>query len=306
MPNPPLLNPPSVATPFLVEHRQRDRALSGSFQPEARLVLLPALRTSGLWSTLAPEDIKNLLLLLTFLSPNGDCHPTLLELAEAMQVSQAKAHGRMLRLAQQSWQGKPLVTELPRPDGMDAYAPGRQLLTDEQIPPPESASVPVLNVAGRGAVIAHSRAAYAAPRAEVERDIAERMGWGPPAFEGDDPAVAQGKRQAYEQLTTLGVPREQALDLLARFDLARVERQLAWLSDRHAKSPARFLAAAIEGDYEMPPHLRRRVLLEAALREQADSAAKPTPLNDVQDSGDNRLDSGDDRSAQDGSTIYHA
>ncbi len=58
------------------------------------------------------------------------------------------------------------------------------------------------------------------------------MGWGPPAFAGEDPAVAAGKQQAYGQMTALGLPRAQALDVLARFDLARIERQLSWLGAR--------------------------------------------------------------------------
>lgn len=246
-----------------MEHLQLDRTLSGSFRPAARLVLLPALRTSGLWATLPPEDFKNLVLLLTYVSPNGYCQPTVSDLAEAMQVSQAKARSRMLRLAQQPWRGRPLVTELPRPDGLDAYAPGRQLLTDEQIAPPEPAVVPVLNIAGRGAVVAHSRGAYAKSHAEVEQEIAERMGWTAPAFEGEDPAVADGKRQAFGRMTSLGMSKEQALDLLGGFDLGAIERQLTWLPARQAKSPARYLAAAIEGDYEMPLSLRRQSLLGA-------------------------------------------
>ena len=85
------------------------------------------------------------------------------------------------------------------------------------------------------------------------------MGWGPPAFAGDDPAVAEGKREAYRRMTDLGMPKEQALDLLARFDVERVGRQLDWLPRRNAKSPARFLAAAIEHDYEALPvvHLQQ-------------------------------------------------
>ena len=79
------------------------------------------------------------------------------------------------------------------------------------------------------------------------------MGWAPPAFEGDEPAVAERKRRAYEKMTDLGMAKEQALDLLARFDVERVERQVGWMPYRGAKNPARFLAAAVVGDYEAPP-----------------------------------------------------
>ena len=84
------------------------------------------------------------------------------------------------------------------------------------------------------------------------------MGWGPPAFAGDDPAVAEGKQRAFQAMTNLGMPKEQVLDLLSRFDLGEVERQIAWLPSRGAKNPARFLAAAIEGSYDRPLALRRQ------------------------------------------------
>ena len=83
------------------------------------------------------------------------------------------------------------------------------------------------------------------------------MGWGPPAFAGDDPAVAEGKRRAFKAMTDVAMPKEQALDLLSRFDLGAVESQIAWLPQRSAKNPARFLAAAIEGGYDRPPGARR-------------------------------------------------
>ena len=125
-----------------------------------------------------------------------------------------------------------------------------------------------IRAAGREAVIAHSRAQYAKSREEVERQIAEMMGWGPPAFAGDDPAVAEGKQTAFKAMNNLGMPRDQALDLLSRYDLGEVERQIAWLPSRGAKNPARYLAAAIEGSYDMPLSLRR----QAGEGEESDQA----------------------------------
>ena len=83
------------------------------------------------------------------------------------------------------------------------------------------------------------------------------LGRRPVAFAGDDPAVAEGKRQAFKVMTDMGVAKEQALDLLGRFELGAVESQLAWLPQRNAKNPARFLAAAIEGGYGRPLGARR-------------------------------------------------
>lgn len=244
--------------PFVIEHHQEDRALSGTFRPSARLILTERVRTSGLWRALAPEDCKTLVLLLTFLTPNGWCRPTLPELASAMEVSHAKAKARLERLLSTHWQGQPLVELLSRPDGLDAYLPGRQLVAHIDILPPEPPKEPPVRAAGREAVIAYSRARYAKTREEVEKQIGDMMGWSPPDFAGDDPAVAEGKQRAYQAMTDVGIPKAQALDLLSRFDLGAVERQIAWLPQRHAKNPARFLAAAIEGGYDRPLDFRRQ------------------------------------------------
>ena len=244
-------------TPFVIEHRQEDRT-GPAFRPSARLILTDRVRTSGLWRALTPEDFKTLALLLTFITPNGWCRPTLPELADAMEVSHGKAKGRMERLLQATWRGQPLATLLPRPDGLDAYLPGRPLVAHENAPEPEPPQAAPARTPGREAVAAYSRARYAKTREEVERQIGEMMGWGPPAFAADDPAVAEVKRKAFKAMTDLGMPKEQALDLLTRFDLGEIERQVAWLPSRNAKNPARFLAAAIEGNYDMPLNLRRQ------------------------------------------------
>ena len=244
--------------PFVIEHRQEDHTGS-AFRPSARLIFTERVRTSGLWRALTPEDFKTLLLLLTFVTPNGWCRPTLLELADAMGVSQPKAKARLERLLQTPWQGQPLADRLPRPDGLDAYLPGRQLVAHEDAAPaPEPPQEAQRPTPGREAVVAYSRARYAKTREEVERQIGEMMGWAPPDFAGDDPAVAEGKRRAFKAMTDVGMPKEQALDLLARFDLGTVESQISWLPQRNAKNPARFLAAAIEGSYDRPLALRHQ------------------------------------------------
>jgi len=243
------------SAPFVIEHRQEDRT-GAAFRPSARLILTDRVRTSGLWRALTPEDFKTLALLLTFVTPNGWCRPTLPELADAMECSHGKAKGRLERLLQASWRGQPLATLLPRPDGLDAYLPGRPLVAHEDAPAPTPPEAAPVRTPGREAVAAYSRARYARTREEVEAQIGEMMGWGPPAFAGDDPAVAEGKRQAFKAMTDVGMAKEQALDLLSRFDLGAVERQIAWLPQRNAKTPARFLVAAIEGGYDRPSGAR--------------------------------------------------
>ena len=244
--------------PFVIEQYQGEKGIGGSFRPAARLLLTSALRTSGLWSVLPPDELRDLTLLLTFFSPNGRVQPTLPELAGAMQASHMQTRARMLRLSRRVWRGQSLVTELNRQSGLDAYLPGRQVLGSQQRVEAPAAALTVLTEprAGRDALIAHSRARYATPRAEVEADIARRMGWGAPAFENDPPEVAEEKRVLYDKLSEQGMSKSQALDILGHFDLAVVRRQSEWMPHRAAKSPARYLAAAIEGDYEAPMAVR--------------------------------------------------
>lgn len=246
--------------PFVIEQYQSEPGAGGSFRPAARLLLTPALRTSGLWSTLPPDELRDLMLLLTFLSPNGRVQPTLPEIAATMKASHAQTRARMLRLSRRVWRGQPLVVELNRQSGLDAYLPGRHLLGSQQEQEtPAAANQTVLTEprAGRNTLIAHSRARYATPRAEVEADIARRMGWGAPAFENDPPNVAEEKRSLYDKLSEQGVSKSQALDILGRFDLMVVRRQLEWMPHRGAKNPSRYLQAAIENDYEAPMAVRQ-------------------------------------------------
>ena len=247
-------------SPFVIEHYQQGRSASGAFQPASRLLVTLALRTSGLWKAVPPEELRDLVLLLTFLTPNGRIQPTLPELADAMQASHAQARSRMLRLSRRQWRGQPLVRELNRQNGLDAYLPGKHLVDSQEemqeTPLPVPAVVLPEPRAGREALIANSRARYATPRAEVEADIARRMGWGTPLFENEEPAVAEEKRQLYEKLSEQGMPKDKALDILSRFNLGQVRSQIEWMPHRGAKNPARYLMAAIENNYEPPVAVR--------------------------------------------------
>ncbi len=238
---------------------------SGSFRPGARLILTPALRTGGLWHALPGEEIKTLLLLLTFLTPNGWCHPSFLELAEAMRVPHIKARVRLSRLAAFRWQGGPLIHEQRRESGIDAFIPSSGLLHVMEAKEPAPASAPdrPTRAAGREAVVAYSRARYAHPRAEVEQQIAQGMGWEDPqerqrAQEEDEARLTDEQRELLARLAPAHVSREQATETLAAYEPARIARQLDWLPLRRAKNPARFLLAAIAGDYEPPAGVRTR------------------------------------------------
>ena len=246
--------------PFVIKQYQQERAASGAFQPASRLVMTAALRTSGLWRDMPPEELRDFVLLLTFLTPNGWIQPTLPELAEAMQASHAQVRGRMRRLSRRQWQGQPLVRELNRQNGLDAYLPGRHLVDSQEESQDEHSLVPSVVLseprAGRERLIARSRALYATPRADVEADIARRMGWGTPLFEDEEPSIAEEKRQLYEKLSEQGFPKDKALDVLGRFDLGQIRSQIEWMPHRGAKNPVRYLMAAIENNYEPPVAVR--------------------------------------------------
>lgn len=257
------LAPVQPEKPFLVEMRRIPQH-GPYFTPSARLILTPALRTSGLWHSLPPEEIKTLLLMLTFLTPNGECRPTLLELADAMQTSQAKAQARLQRLCRIEWQGQALVQELPRENGLNAFVPAPTLLTTVEAPALDTARPePPQPGVGLAAVIGYSRARYNRPRADVEEEIARLNGWSTPQQEQAEQEATEAhltpeQKELLAQMRQQGIERAQAIDLLAQYEPEHIARQLAWLPFRHANSPARFLLAAIVGDYEEPAALRLR------------------------------------------------
>lgn len=94
----------SVSCPFIVEHVLPGDGVPGNFVPAARLLVTPALRTSGLLAQLPDAEAKSLLLLLTFLSPNGRLRASLDEVAEALRTSPDKSRRRVQRLAETRWQ----------------------------------------------------------------------------------------------------------------------------------------------------------------------------------------------------------
>ncbi len=291
---PPALSPSPFITqaPFLIKHLKLDPVPSGSFRPAVRLVLMPALRTGSLWHMLPGEEMKTLLMLLTFLTPNGWCRPTLPELAMGMHTSETKARSRLERLAALRWHGLPLVSEQQRENGLSTFVPAPGLLASVQEEPRQwsEPTVPGFRPAGREAVVAYSRARYGRPRAEVERDIAERMGWKEwqdpqatlKAHQEEEAALSDEQRDLLAQLQTCGLDREQAMGLIGSHEPERIRRQLEWLPFRHAKSPARFLLAAVTGNYDAPLNLRRQAA-QTLPEPQALSEPQSLPEHQPQD-----------------------
>ena len=232
----------------------RDVGREGSWRPDAFIALNKTLRTSGFLMALPPEDLKSLLLMLTFVSTNGLCTVMVQQLATAFHLSPKKTRLRMNRLVDFRWLDQPIIRYHRAESGVETYAllPGFLPVVEERIQPLPQ---PILKSAGREAVIEHSRRTYARTREEVEAEIAQLNNWKPIGEKGIaeskplDPEAARVR----EALIVAGLLEQQADDLLDRYDIPRIERQLEWLPLREARSPVGFLLSAIKNDYEAPP-----------------------------------------------------
>ena len=165
----------------MVEHGQADVSNGGYFTPVARLIIQPALRTSGLLATLPDREVKSLLLLLTYLTPNGRIEPTTVQIAEALHLPECVVRSRMGKLTSFRWQGEQLVRHAFRESGLDGYRISQNVVAEREAPKllietVSSLSSPARTYPSSEAVIAHSRAVYGRPRADVEEDVARQLG----------------------------------------------------------------------------------------------------------------------------------
>jgi hypothetical protein len=241
-------NARSSEKPFLIELWEADKQPGGYFTPAAAMHLTPALRTSGLLNQLSPDDLKSLVFLLTFVSPEGHCQPFLSQLAEAMRVSPARAKSRMRRLCDVRWKGESLVIYSKSASGLSAYSLNPRVVSYQHRKETERQAAAPYVAAPREAIIEHSRKHYARPRAEVERIIARQM--------GHDVDETDEERKIRYRLENAGLTGEQAREIVASYDLDSIAQQLDWLPFRHAKNPAGYLIAAIEGHYSEPRAVR--------------------------------------------------
>ena len=286
---------------------------NGYFRPSAFVSFGATLRASGLLAALPPEAVKDLLLLLTFVTSNGHCAPTVHQIAQAMRVSQGKARSRLERLEAARWQARPLLWHGKTESGLEFFSPLSSLAPVHEDAQAPSAYVPPppIRAASREAVVAHSRAAYARSRAEVEAQIEEMMNYRkaqPPArhqpakqhqaptsvspqrveatapvpvqalvLSPEEQAALREHEEVSDLLQQVGLEAEQAEGLLEHYDTVRIRRQLMWLPYRRAKNPAGMLLAAVKDDYEAPPGIWRQ-------KEQAEpqpAAGAETPEEDV-------------------------
>lgn len=258
--------------PLRVEHLRLDtvKGGNGTFTPAARMIITPALRTSGLLSALPDREARTLLRLLTFLTPNGRIQLTLPEVAEGIGISEREADERLKQLASLRWQDEPVVHVLVRESGIGYVTFSRSVLTEKQAPePPTSTDAERLlpyRPANRETIVDWSRTQYAHPRDQVERQVLEQLGHG--MDEGGDTPEGEAKRR----LLKLGVPAEQADLLLAHHSVDEITDQLDWLPLREAKHPARFIVAAIQGKYDLPARIRlqRAIAVEEEKEKEAE------------------------------------
>jgi hypothetical protein len=236
------------AAPFVIEHRRIQQQGGRDFIPEAKLLLTPALRTSGLLATLTGETALPLLTLLSFLTPNGRIAPTVHEIGDTLGLSPSGVRDFMEPLTHLMFEDAPLAIPRLGESGLEGYLLSPKVVAhfEETIQEKEAPESPGYAPAGREAIIESSRAKYARPRAEVEREIEMALGHHP--AESDGTPEGEARRQLY----SLGVAREEIEALLAEFGVEEAQKQLEWLPLRGAKSPARFIAAAIRGRYDPP------------------------------------------------------
>jgi hypothetical protein len=241
--------------PFLVEIRQDRPRSHSSFVPAASLKITEGLRTSGLLHELPPEELKNLVYLLTFLSPEGNCTVSLPILTSAMRASSHQVKERMHRLAEFRFQDTNVITEIKYESGLFTYSLHPRLVAYEHLTVSDPHPTSPIITGSRQRVIANTHKHYATPRAEAERMVAEQL--------GHDITENEEQRKLRFRLENVGLTTEQATEVLGTYAADVIAQQLDWLPFRKAKNPAGYLLAAIDGGYQEPRAIRdQRFVLE--------------------------------------------
>jgi hypothetical protein len=240
--------------PMVIYISHEEKTPSGNWRPSALIGFTPALRTSGFLLSIEPDEFRSLLLLLSFIAPDGRLFASTLQLAKALRLSRAKAHACFEKLTKARWLGQQMVCATFVGNGLDGFTlvPGFIPFVEE---PVEGPMPPVLRVVPREVIIEHSRRRYAKTRKEVEREIAEMMNWHEKPKAGYVTSVEVLSPEQHElkaELMEVGLLDDQADELMKRFDPIRIRRQLAWLPYRMAKNRTGYLIAAIKDDYAAP------------------------------------------------------
>jgi hypothetical protein len=267
--------PSTAHKPFVIEVRQDRPQPTGSFVPAASLKLMEEFRTTGLLHFLSPEDLKSLLYLLTFITPEGHCQVSLPILTSAMQVSSSKVKARMHRLSEMKWQDEPLIIQVPHESGLFTYSLHPHLVAYEHLTVSEQHPTPPLRTVSRNQIIAYSRSHYARPRAEVEKIIAAQL--------GQDIEETVEQRKLRYRLENVGLTSEQATEVVLTHSPDVIAQQLDWLPFRNAKNPAGYLLAAIEGGYGEPRGVREERVLRELRYGEMQSGEQPLSEEQVKE-----------------------
>jgi hypothetical protein len=219
-------------------------------RPMHELILTPNLRTSGLLKV-NPEALRVFLALLSFQHTSGDIYATSADIAQALGFSEPATHTLLEGLTAPIWNNQPLAYCTHTPEGFMRWHPSKQAVVKKTVGELEEQDTRTpVPLASGDAVREHSRRIYGTPREDVERMVAEGLGFRIPNLSDDAQALFGRLREA-------GVTSEQSKLLLETCPHTSIAQQLDWLPYRDAKSPARFLVAAITHNYDPPQHIPR-------------------------------------------------
>lgn len=254
----PMLRHPHITTaenseaPFNVLHlRIPEKPGDSHYTPSAHVALAPALKSGELLRSLPGEEAKTLLTLLAFVTQNGVVQVYASDIAGVLAVSERKARDRLLRLETLVWKGEPLVRTVHIAPGVDAFAPAIHLLAHQHQPEPEAnPPLPAFTSTQTHAVSLATpleRAEPVASATTLNTELSNKS--------GDEDRI-NAMRDTILRLCAYGISEDEAAHLVATYPLERIERQILWMGYRQARTPARFLIAAIRNDYDAPEYVR--------------------------------------------------
>ena len=233
---------PLYATPgkaetalFLVEHRMG---------LPVQLVLLPNLRLSGLLCLLPPDLLRVFVTLLTFQEGNGEIRASVSQIAQTLQLHHDQAEALLQALATYTFDGAAILF----PSGESIYSLSKRVGVPVEAPQLVATSEKPYRPVPRAEVVERSRRRYATPRAEAEAAVIDQLGIVPA-----EPIPEGRAGDAYHALLSVGVPEPQVRQILKEAPIEEIEAQLAWLPERGARNPGRFILAAVRGSYAPPP-----------------------------------------------------
>ena len=246
-------------------------------------------RTSGLLAFLSSEDLQTLVALLTFADESGRCELSARTLGQAVNLSEKQAQKRLKRLCETVWHGKPLLV---RENGreMGRFLPtGYQIPAVEGLKIVPNNALAVSKRDGGGPSDHGSTEGSAVQEADApplpveEADIRKRRSTSgtpgtdiegiPPTnthitgsscvganninkehtIEDRDRAIdVERRKQILRELLRCGVSGSIASELLDKYPMDRIARQLELLPYRNAKEPAAMLIKAIKEDWTAP------------------------------------------------------